>query len=435
MPTRALSGARLVRDLGVTNEFLNNNLATTDKIQQVNSDRFLGKNLGSGTGNTDQVQPWYDVQVPDWTQNQHTAQWSTLQYYLSSVAQTNSLIPISSAYISTFGSLPGDNAYFGAILAPNGKFYLPQGGSRSGSLIRVIDPIARTISVIATVAGGLGDNDFIGGALAPNGKIYCHPYNQTVFLVIDPSNNTVTRIGTYTSEVAKYNGSVLAPNGKIYGVADSSTLIRVIDPDTNTVSVVGTYTVGNFSGFTAVIWKNGKIYGMPDGDNARTTVRILDPSNNTVTTIGVPSGTLRTVGGILAPNEKIYCIPFGGNSFAYFDPSDNSFSTFGAFTPFTNVTWPDGSSYFGGVLAPNGKIYTVPYNHSLLRVVDPENNTVSVIATVTGSQKYGGGSLGPDGNVYMFPSYATNILCINILNNNVFNINVNTSPNYNRGGQ
>jgi DNA-binding beta-propeller fold protein YncE len=171
---------------------------------------------------------------------------------------------------------------------------------------------------------------------------------------------------------------------------------------------------------------------MPDGDGE---IKIFDPSNNTATKITVSSGTLRTIGAVLAPNGKIYCIPFGGNSFAWFDPSDNSFSTFGAFTPSTNITYPTGSSYFGGVLGPNGKIYTVPYNHSLLRVVDPENDTVSVIATVTGSQKYGGGSLGPDGNIYMFPNYATNILVINTLNNNVFNINFLTNPIYNRAGQ
>lgn len=431
--TPALSGAKMARNQGVTRDFLAPNVASTSKIQQIDSDRFLGRNITAGNGNTQQVQPWYDVQVPDWTTGAHVTNWSTLQYYLSSVAQTNSLVPASANYISTFGSFPGDNSYTGAILAPNGKFYLKTGGSRSGSLIRVIDPITQTISVIGTFVGGapgLGDNDFIGGALAPNGKIYCHPYNATVFLVIDPSNNTVTRIGTYTSEVAKYNGSILAPNGKIYGTTDGQSLIRVIDPDTNTLSVVGTYP-GSCQGFTSVVWKNGKIYTMPDGDSK---IKILDPNNNTVTTFTVPSGDLRVIGGILAPNEKIYCVPFGGSSFAYFDPSDNSFSTFGAFTPFTDITWPTGSSYFGAVLVPNGKIYTVPYNHSLLRVVDPENNTVSVIATITGSQKYIGGNLGPNGNVYMFPNYATNILCINILNNNVFNINVNTNPNYNRGG-
>ena len=167
MPTRALSGARMVRDLGVTNEFLAANVASATKIQQVASDRFISRGLANtNTGNVQGEQPWYDVQVPDWTTGAHITNWSTLQYYLSSVAQTNSLVPASAVYMEIFAT----NAY----------------------------PVEA------------GTQNWEGGVLHPNGKIYCFPENASVILIIDPDSNTTTTTGagSFGTVGNKYQGSI-----------------------------------------------------------------------------------------------------------------------------------------------------------------------------------------------------------------------------------
>ena len=122
--TLALSGAKMARDLGVTRDFLSSNVAATSKIQQVASDRFLGRNMSAGTGNSQQVQPWYDVPVADWTTGNYISQWSTYQNYLSGVIESNKLASASPVSHEVFsGNLSTVNGHIGAVLAPNGKIY------------------------------------------------------------------------------------------------------------------------------------------------------------------------------------------------------------------------------------------------------------------------------------------------------------------------
>ena len=60
------------------------------------------------------------------------------------------------------------------------------------------------------------------------------------------------------------------------------------------------------------------------------------------------------IGGVLAPNGKIYGIPYSSTSVLTIDPATNSANT-AAITGLAGVT-----KWKGGVLAPNGKIYAVP---------------------------------------------------------------------------
>jgi len=59
-------------------------------------------------------------------------------------------------------------------------------------------------------------------------------------------------------------------------------------------------------------------------------------------------------GGVLAPNGKIYCVPFASSTVLVIDPSNNGTTTFGDVGATSVLKWQ------GGVLAPNGKIYCVP---------------------------------------------------------------------------
>ena len=66
------------------------------------------------------------------------------------------------------------------------------------------------------------------------------------------------------------------------------------------------------------------------------------------------SGTGKWLGGVLAPNGKIYGIPLDATSVLIIDPASNTANT-------TAITGLSGrEKWIGGVLAPNGKIYGIP---------------------------------------------------------------------------
>jgi len=413
----------MVRDLGVTNEFLNNNLATTGKIQQVGSDRFLGKNLGSGSGNTDQVQPWYDVQVPDWTQNQHTAQWSTLQYYLSSVAATNSLVPVSSNYTSSFGSFPGGATFVGGVVAPNGYVYLVPAFVSKYYKINPIDNSVTSFGTTPWDGNQLGA--FNGGVLAPNGKIYFIPSGTTMCYGVDPSSDTIFSFGGFTGNTIVNNTSlyaegVLAPNGKIYCFPYRSSLCQVIDPSNNSVASFGTF-VQSGNGPGGVLAPNGKIYMSIDTSSV---AKIIDPSNNTVTAFATLSFNPGSANGVVAPNGKIYM----ADSTSYgivIDPSNNTITSFGTFA------FAAGAEGQKAVVLPNGYLYFFAHKGTLAHVVDPSNNTVTSFAIThggTGIGSYHGGVQTLNGKLIYVPHASTSALSVNFLFHNYFNPNYITSP-------
>jgi hypothetical protein len=261
-----------------------------------------------------------------------------------------------------------------------------------------------TASFSSNSVSGTSGN-YQGGVLAPNGKIYCIPSGASTVGVIDPVANTFTTpVSGSAPGGGAYAGGVLAPNGKIYCVPNAATSVGVIDPVANTFTTFGSGT-GYFGG---VLAPNGKIYCIPC---VATSVGVIDPaaSPNTFTTsvsgtvTGTGAGFYAYFGGVLAPNGKIYCIPANATTIGVIDPVTNTFTTFG--------TTPGGGAYIGGVLAPNGKIYCIPYVGTSVGVIDPllnsfNNTTVSGTNTVSGGG-YQGGVLGPNGKIYCISHNAT----------------------------
>ena len=427
MPTRALSGARMVRDLGVSNEFLAANVASANKIQQVPSDRFISRGLANtNTGNVQGEQPWYDVQVPDWTTGAHITNFSTLQYYLSSVAETNSLIPASAGFVEYLPAVP--TYHRGMCLAPNGKIYTtPHGAGSQTTYGLIIDPSNNTISsYIATIAG-LGNpafDPYFGSVLGSNGKIYFVPDRATIGALVDPSNNIVSTFGTLPAfgvGTNAFSGAISAPNGKIYLIPENSTIGRTIDPNTNTF---GTYPSSSWSGglsynSTAALAPNGKIYVFP---SLSTLVAKIDPSNDSTTVI--LSNVTNIVGSVLAPNGYIYLFPTtSSQKIIKFDPASETVSTIATINP-TGGT---------ACLLPNGKILYGGIGNTLVAIFDPSNETIQTICTIVGSPaNYFGWSVAPNGKAYGLPFSNSNIICLNFLNNNNWNINVATNPMFNK---
>ncbi len=83
----------------------------------------------------------------------------------------------------------------------------------------------------------------------------------------------------------------------------------------------------------------------------------------------------------------------------------------------TSITFAGGGGlFFGGVLAPNRKIYMIPNNATFVGILNTDTNTVDTtsITGLTGSAKYRGGCLAPNGrDIYCCPQNAQDILVIN----------------------
>ena len=70
-----------------------------------------------------------------------------------------------------------------------------------------------------------------------------------------------------------------------------------------------------------------------------------------------------------------------------------------------------GNKWSGGVLAPNGKIYFIPFNASQILMFDPLTNSISLVGnTYIGSNKWNGGVLAPNGKIYFTPHVGPRIL-------------------------
>jgi streptogramin lyase len=425
--------AKMARDNGIETRKLANNSVSTDKLFQLNPGEFIGRdNTQSGTGNVGASQSFPDISLTSALSapfNATTA-WRSLSAYLNQVKQVNSTIPASAVYVEVFATnaypvLGGSQNWEGGVLAPNGKIYcFPE----QASVALIIDPVTNTTTTFGAGSFYSGGNAFRyqGCVLAGNGKIYGIPCGgvvpQTVFQLIDPSNNTITAyasIATLPPDNA-FEGGVLAPNGKIYPAPSSNSVFYLIDPSNNTVSAFATYAAAAAYNYcNPVVGPNGKIYLCPI---AATLLRVIDPDNNTITVIGtVPSYGLGN-GANVVPNGKIYFSP--NNSIGYIiDPlNNNTISTYSCAPTITGQI-----NAFGGKLAPNGKIYFSSWTGTFFGVLDPENNTVTRLGTVATSS-YLDMVLTPNGKLVLIPGAATSVTAYNFNLNQNWNLNTCLNP-------
>jgi hypothetical protein len=144
-------------------------------------------------------------------------------------------------------------------------------------------------------------------------------------------------------------------------------------------------------------------------------LNILDLSANVI-----DSTLNKFSGGVLAPNGNIYCIPYNATYIAVVDKITKLMST-----PIINLFGSE--KFIGGVLAPNGNIYCIPYNSDKILIINTRDNTHSFIEGITtsnypsivnDSQKWCGGVLYND-KIYCIPFNAECFMIINTTNNTV----------------
>lgn len=110
----------------------------------------------------------------------------------------------------------------------------------------------------------------------------------------------------------------------------------------------------------------------------------------------------RWVGGVLAPNGRIYGMPFNVETILEIDPEAGTARTFGSF--------PGTNSYVGGVLGPDGFIYGIPLQANRVLRIDPEAGTAELIGPdLGGGAKFGGGVVATNGLIYCMPAGARQV--------------------------
>ena len=228
--------------------------------------------------------------------------------------------------------------------------------------------------------------------------------NSYIDYSVSNSKYTATSFG---SVVGNWFGSVLAPNGNIYSIPSAYTSVLEINPilrTANTFGNVGTdYTTDLFSfpknWVGGVLAPNGKIYGIP---SSATTILEIDPMAGIATTFGsVPSGPDKWAGGVLGYDGMIYGIPYNSTTVLQINPITRNATTFGSIT--------SGNQWWNGVIGPNGIIYGSPstFNTNILKIIpDPISPSVSEINVGT-VYAASGAVLGPDGRIYYLPGQSS----------------------------
>lgn len=109
-------------------------------------------------------------------------------------------------------------------------------------------------------------------------------------------------------------------------------------------------------------------------------------------------------------------------------PANHTAATAGT-SGFTVATLTNGSGalsggtlYAGGGLAPNGRVYAVPYNATSVMTIDPDTGVTTTFGSLAGTTKYVGMSLARDGKFYCPPASAGNVLVIDPANNTTYTI-------------
>jgi hypothetical protein len=190
--------------------------------------------------------------------------------------------------------------------------------------------------------------------------------------------------------------------------ADRYIQVDITTDDTAaTIATTIATTLASDAGLYAASDGAGKVYIVAKTPENFTAATAGD-SGFTVSTTQSGSGTLsggdKWYGGVLAPNGKIYGIPRNSTSVLVIDPATDTASTFG--------TLSGSFKWIGGVLAPNGKIYGIPRDSTSVLVIDPATDTASTFGTLSGSFKWIGGVLAPNGKIYGIPYNSTSVLVI-----------------------
>ena len=312
----------------------------------------------------------------------------------------------------SFPSVNSSYKWIGGVLAKNGKIYcIPH----YAPVILVIDTATDTATTIPTESGNL---KWFGGCLAPNGKIYCIPHSSGKVLVIDPETNETHTFSAMDGD-RKWAGGILGPDGKIYCIPCQEYRIGVIDPETESVETFGNVELGisySWKWIGGALGPDNCIYAFPSNYRNSYVLKI-DPVARTTQLIehGLSAETGELFQGcVFDSGERIFGVSCWFNDLASYSTATGEVSTHGSLGD-------EISKWYGGCLAPNGKLYFAPHDNGSILEVDPETAStvmLPVVDTSHGSKsKFRGAVVAPNGNIYFIPYETDAVLKLSFTGN------------------
>jgi hypothetical protein len=244
-------------------------------------------------------------------------------------------------------------------------------------------------------------------------------------VAVDPESRTVEQFGDFPG-AHKYAGGVLAHNGKIYAIPNRAQHILEVDPETNATTLIdlgpaileaADSRAKKFQWNGGAVAPNGKIYGIPWGAQS---VLEFDPKTRTVSTLGnLSNGGGSWAGAVLLPNGRILGVPYRANSILEIDPETRTVTTWGDLSPYrdnngTDWTQDDAcasnTGWRGAAFVPaTGLVYAYPWGRGTplvspcMLVIDPAERTTRIIEMPDLQVPYEPVILAPNGRLYGIP--------------------------------
>lgn len=279
--------------------------------------------------------------------------------------------------------------YHGGSVSPkDGCIYvIPQ----SAWHVMKIDPSTDTISFVGPTFQG--KYKWYGGVVGKaDGAIYGIPHSASAVLRICPPH--VTTHGDLGSEGHKWHGAAASGDGTIVSVPANADTVLCIQPQPDSdepklveignadIIQTGRHRVDNkYKYLGAMGGTNGKVYCFPSGSE-----QVLEVDTTTMTLQNVGPNLYDKHMERICQNkwqnglthhadQSVFGIPLSGESVLRIDcsePSNVQVTTWKLPRPFRLL-----SKYEGGIVAPNGVMYTIPNNHKAVLRIEPPASSLS----------------------------------------------------------
>lgn len=262
----------------------------------------------------------------------------------------------------------------------NGNYFT----SGSGNNVTYGSPV----EIGSALAGGVAK--YNGGAMAANGVIYAPGHLNTDWLLVNTYTDAVSTTGSIGA--ASTNGAFYSPINRAVYCATSDPRMYKLPIDNHSGSFVSLPSLGS-QFFPFVLSYDGNYAYNTGTFNTKTMVKydILAESGSNM---GIATTNDRA-NGCLGPNGKIYWSPAGPSgtrNYIEFDPSTNTYTSFGT---------PSGDTKTGMILAPDGFMYSLPLQNNPITRINPKTLQLTDVVTPNSSTRSNSQCIGADGRIYM----------------------------------
>ena len=226
----------------------------------------------------------------------------------------------------------------------------------------------------------------------------------------------------------KYGFPVLAQDGNLYAPPNNNDYILAVDTATGNVSTLkpfGNVIDATFSNayFGWAECDDGRLIATP---SASSHLLLYTPGQASGSGLDMQAAAVNCITSppngcylppVLAPNKKLYAIPFDAWYVLVVVPVPGNATWYEIEGPYPDgyVTTMAGKFGQNGVLH-GSKIYAMPNTNSFILIVDTTDDSLAKVSNynVAGAWKYyGGGVLAPNYNIYAVPLQQQQILVIN----------------------